>query len=474
MERIVPKTFVLVLSLFINSVESFSQQTPLYTQYFLNPFLYNPASAGIAETPQAWFLYRKQWAGIDGAPETQVFTLDGTLEKHPVGLGLTLFNDVTNIIGRTSGGLSASYEAQLSAEQRLRFGMSLMAIRNRIFFDRIHAEDVSDPNLLTVVDQRTAFEGNAGLIYMFKKLQFSFSAEQLFQSSVLYRNEALFKTLDYTFVRHYYTALNYEFTANSDLSVKPMLLIRTIQGLPSQLDVGTLVSYKQLAWANLSYRHKIGGGISVGFALDEQFLFGYTYEFPTSDLNILGSITHEFMLGLRLKKPVDSPVTRQKNTELKSLERQNAVQYEKIDALQQQNERVTEQLQVTQNQLEEQSEELRLLREIVGGYEEELSKAIIKLQASPADTLSESSGPFYLVVGSLRTLENAKLLQRIMKREAGLDTRIVQSASGSWYFIYTRELKSFSEGSALIEELLNSPARPYIIGNPWIYKWEKR
>ena len=41
-----------------------AQQTPLYNQYFLNPYLYNPATVGLGEEAKAYFLYRRQWIDI--------------------------------------------------------------------------------------------------------------------------------------------------------------------------------------------------------------------------------------------------------------------------------------------------------------------------------------------------------------------------------------------------------------------------
>tara|TARA_R110001606_G_scaffold80186_5_gene184839 strand:- start:4005 stop:4190 length:186 start_codon:yes stop_codon:yes gene_type:complete len=61
-----------------------------------------------------------------------------------------------------------------------------------------------------------------------------------------------------------------------------------------------------------------------------------------------------------------------------------------------------------------------------------------------------------------------------LKREDGLDTRVTQSATGTWYFVYLQGVKHLENANGLIEELMDSKARPYIIGVPWIYKWEQR
>lgn len=458
--------------LIMQSVILIAQQTPLYTHSYLNPYLYNPALAGDKGVSAAYLMYRKQWAGIDGAPESQVFTLDGALDHYPVGLGVTFFNDITNIIGRTGGAVTGSYKVNLTGTQSLRFGLSFLAIRNRIFFDRIHAEDVSDPNILNAVDQRTVFEGNAGLSYSFKKLKIGFSGEQLFQNTFSYKNEAAFKVLDYQLVRHYYTTAEYTFDLKNEISVRPGIIIRTVQGLPSQIDGNVLLNYKNIAWTNLNYRHGIGGGVSVGFMISDQYVCSYSYEFPTTDLSIIGSSTHEFAIGIRLKG--GSTRTAPTASSPTQLDYQTAAQYEKIDALQQQNEQVRAQLDRAEKQLQTQNAELQRLREKVNDYQQDLSSAIEKLSVGIEDSASIGNSSLYLIVGALHSFDDAKLFQRILKREAGMDTRLIRSVSGTWYFLYSHQLENIKEAPKLLKEVRKGPAMPYIIGDPWIYKSEER
>ena len=77
--------------------------------------------------------------GMQGAPQTQALTVDGPLTDTAFGLGLTINNDVTNIIGRLSAMASTSYNVKLTSNQDLSFGLSLGVLRNEIKFDRIRA-----------------------------------------------------------------------------------------------------------------------------------------------------------------------------------------------------------------------------------------------------------------------------------------------------------------------------------------------
>src|SRR5215468_2689932 len=68
-----------LLFLIVNSC--FAQQRPYYTQYILNNYIINPAVAGIENYWDVKISHRHQWVGLDGAPVTTYFTIQGPLSK---------------------------------------------------------------------------------------------------------------------------------------------------------------------------------------------------------------------------------------------------------------------------------------------------------------------------------------------------------------------------------------------------------
>lgn len=58
-----------------------AQQRPHYTQYVINPFLVNPAIAGIENYTDLKMGVRDQWVGLNGAPKTTYFTIHSPLGK---------------------------------------------------------------------------------------------------------------------------------------------------------------------------------------------------------------------------------------------------------------------------------------------------------------------------------------------------------------------------------------------------------
>ncbi|PTS87704.1 hypothetical protein DBR27_24160, partial [Flavobacterium sp. HMWF030] len=65
-------TILTMLSVF----GAIAQQDPQYTQYMYNTLSVNSAYAGSLGHLAITGIYRSQWVGLEGAPNTQSFTLD--------------------------------------------------------------------------------------------------------------------------------------------------------------------------------------------------------------------------------------------------------------------------------------------------------------------------------------------------------------------------------------------------------------
>ena len=76
-----PKRVVLVLVILFTVLSVEAQQDPQYTQYMYNTMSINPAYAGSRGHLSISALARNQWVGVDGAPDTQTFSVNA-----PVGL----------------------------------------------------------------------------------------------------------------------------------------------------------------------------------------------------------------------------------------------------------------------------------------------------------------------------------------------------------------------------------------------------
>ena len=80
------KNLVILLLTILFSAQVSGQQDPQYTQYMYNMNIINPAYTGSTEGLAVGALYRSQWVGLDGGPETFTFNIHSPVGKQ-VGFG---------------------------------------------------------------------------------------------------------------------------------------------------------------------------------------------------------------------------------------------------------------------------------------------------------------------------------------------------------------------------------------------------
>lgn len=143
------KIHILITSLFLlGAVDSSAQQNPQYTQYMYNMSVVNPAYAGSKDAVSMGALYRKQWVGLDGAPETGTFFINSRVGKK-VGLGLSFITDKIGPVTENNVYGDFSYTLELGGVHKLALGVKAGAtFHSADLFSKIgygHTIDADDP-----------------------------------------------------------------------------------------------------------------------------------------------------------------------------------------------------------------------------------------------------------------------------------------------------------------------------------------
>src|SRR5258705_9283179 len=112
----------LLILLTVISVTGWSQQTPVYSQYYFNELVINPAYAGAHVQFSATSTYRNQWINFPGAPRTFSITGHTSLNKGKVGLGLMINEDRIGSYANQDVTLSYSYKLKFP-QATLSFGL---------------------------------------------------------------------------------------------------------------------------------------------------------------------------------------------------------------------------------------------------------------------------------------------------------------------------------------------------------------
>ena len=102
---------------------SYAQQDAQYTQYMYNTINVNPAYAGSRGAMSIFALHRTQWVGLDGAPVTNVASINTPLNDSNLGLGVTFINDKIGPTNENTISADLSYTIPTSENYKLSFGM---------------------------------------------------------------------------------------------------------------------------------------------------------------------------------------------------------------------------------------------------------------------------------------------------------------------------------------------------------------
>lgn len=281
-------------SFLLFNVAIFAQQESIITIYKDQMNIVNPAFAGVDKETNLSIGYRKQWIGVNNAPETQMLVFGTTLGKN-LGFGVSAVNDKTFIEKQTFVGIDFSYKLMVSATTDLYLGLKAGGNFYEVNTAGLGTfNPVSDPALVSF----SSFKPNIGVGALLKRDSYylSISIPRLL-NSVRARNEDA-QTFVATNKPHLFMGggFDYDLESQYDLLLKPSFLLRYVNSAPVSIDYNLSMSFQKSFEIGVLYRSSdVMGGIAR-INISKKLLFGYAFETSsrsdlTSNMN-----THEFLL----------------------------------------------------------------------------------------------------------------------------------------------------------------------------------
>lgn len=268
-----------------------AQQTPHYTQYMYNMQVVNPAYVGARADLSIGLLARSQWVGVEGAPKTNTFSLNGRIADG-LGLGLSVINDKLGLAENTNVNIDASYTIVTSPNGRLALGLKGGAS----FFDNKLAEGITPDNEIYASLNGSHFNIGVGAFYYNERFFLGLSMPYLLKTP-----QFRFDDEDYTTGLseniNTFIAAGMRFELTDNIKFKPSTLIKYAPNLPLSIDFNTNFLYKENIEVGLSYRYNDSASALFAIILNENFRIGYTYDHTLTDLGSNLS-SHEIMLIL--------------------------------------------------------------------------------------------------------------------------------------------------------------------------------
>lgn len=296
------KKIGIILSFIIIAVIVNAQQIGLPNHYFYKPMVYNPAFAGIGENTDAMIISKNQWANFKNAPSLNIFTIDGSLKEKKMGLGLKLLSDRKGLSTTMGGDISYSYRLTFTEDMNLSFGLALGMLDHRISFSKAILENNFDPSLVTEDAHKTAFDGNAGVMFKWKELVVGASIPHLLENRTSYFDT--YSHARYTQARHYMGVVNYKFNilADKGLTATPQVFASYLPNAPFAFDANVNIDWKDKLWIGGTYKNDYAVAANVGICITKQLYVGYSYDFIIGKIANYSGVSHEIMLNFKFRK----------------------------------------------------------------------------------------------------------------------------------------------------------------------------
>lgn len=294
-----------MLSVLAVKVEA--QQLPQYSQYLLNKYVINPASAGSENYFVGQTNYRVQWEGIQDAPTTYILSANGPIANQKMGIGGYVFSDVTGPTRRNGFSLSYAYHVKFTDQLKLSMAINAGVLSYGIDGTEISFADQND-NVLSQQPENNIFPDAGFSFYLYTpRFYFGASAPQLIQNQLDF--DGSIKDPSGRLVNHYFVMTGYTFDLNNNFQLEPNALLKYVKPTPAQYELTLRSIYKETVWLGASYREADAVVLIGGFTFQNNISFGYSYDLIQSNIANYSTGSHEIMLSIRFndksKKKID-------------------------------------------------------------------------------------------------------------------------------------------------------------------------
>jgi len=304
----VKKIFYISLFLFIASNSALTQQEPLFSSFAFNKLPYNPGVAGSVDRASILLTYRNQWAGLPGAPKTQLLSYNSGSSKLRHGWAVQA---KANSIGiQTRYDLSAFYSYGITFnDNSLRIGTQ--------FSNRRYSNDYTSPDILALdgfipdpaldrsVISSSTYNLAVGLFYKRDNLFAGVSVSNILNNSIQSGNPYINSTES----KHLYAMFGADVTLNQDWTYHPQFLYKISENTPYNLDFLSMFSYQNSLFLGLNIRS--GGSQNamlesfdyiLGFQITDNVFGAVSYDLSVSELKEVENGSLELMLKYNFYK----------------------------------------------------------------------------------------------------------------------------------------------------------------------------
>ncbi|UXP34109.1 PorP/SprF family type IX secretion system membrane protein [Reichenbachiella agarivorans] len=290
---------ILIASMTLCSQFTSAQQISPFSLYNQNPFLINPAAAGLNNCLYGFVNRRVQATGVDDSPSTQQLSLYGSLTPSH-GLGTAIRYSDLGIVSQFSGNISYAYHLKISKESTLHAAFSLGIDQQRFNMDEVIASDYTDELLIGQNQPQSSLSNGLGLMFTSRRLTLGVAIPQTFSRK---------SELNFAQSEQFNAYAAYDLVSGPNWQLEGFLLYRNYDAQTDQLDIGGRVVLHDILGLGAIYKTRYGIAAMADLQINDRFIVAYNYEVSTKTQSLGGS--HGIMLGIKLCRSKNRPADNQ-------------------------------------------------------------------------------------------------------------------------------------------------------------------
>ena len=282
------------------AVSVFAQQEPLFTQYYINDMVINPAISGSKTYNPLTIQTRQQWLGFESAPLTSNISYHGALNDRSAIGGYLMFDKAFPTM-QANLHLNYAYHIPLDFDKiNLSFGLGAKVMYHNIDFNADDLPPGEDPAFSTNSYDKTLLDASSGFYLYGHNFYAGFSISNMFESS--FNTNVSGSPYPNSELRNYYGMGAYRFNIiNNDWQLEPSFLIRKMQFQSSTTDLTVRILHQNDTWAGLTYRTSETAIFAFGFRINNMHIsYSYDHTFAGEIMHYTYG-THEIGIAFRIE-----------------------------------------------------------------------------------------------------------------------------------------------------------------------------
>lgn len=280
------------------------QQDPQYSQFMFNKMYFNPAYAGSQDAFCLSAIYRHQWIGIAGAPQTATLLGHGAVLKNKLGLGMSITYDQIGFTNRMDVETNYAYRILFKNNSFLSIGLRGSIYYLQIRWDQAKPVDVADNTIPGASMSKIFPNFGAGVYYQAKNFYLGFSVPHIFRNRIEFTDN-INATIEPTIQQHYFGMGGMSFDLNPNVSLQTNILCKYVAGAPFDMDLNVSVVFLKKLLVGLTYRLGDSVDALVRWRITSNFQLAFAYDFSVSQLQRFNAGSVEAMLQYNFYKKID-------------------------------------------------------------------------------------------------------------------------------------------------------------------------